>query len=674
MQPRYLLILAAYLLPGCQDNGGEGTPAESTFVARFELSSVSANRDLAPYPNDLWLRDPGSGDSTLSVPVSDGELPPPIEGNLVFLNTLNGFSTTASIRIPFSGVVDAESLVAADPSAPSPSANLLVLDGSSDTLLIPGVAYDIEIGSGDHPDASLVNIVPLRPLRQNTTYMFYLLSGIKSTDGLAITADDQFQQLIDAWSMQRSTGDPNLDRVLSDSVAAVLDKGSELLSLHPESIVAAWSVSTQSISDVIEAVARSAQPLSSHLLHSGLTTRDYDETLSGIADIYTGTVETAYYQSRFDPYQSVWLTAQGTYPDRMNPDPVPTETLTIPLLATLPNRDSGHTQPVDGWPVVIFVDGLGGNRTRATLLADRMAAEGFAILSIDQPLHGVTDPANPFYQGPGNPSSLNRFGANERHFYLDQFNNATGIAGADGLIDNGIQLPGQLINNPLNGRDTLRQSSADLIQLVTTIPAMDLDGDGLPDLDAARIHYAGLSWGAIQGPLLLGINDSITTATLISPGGSWSDLLTDPESLTFGRPLLDQLARQGVVFGTADFDQWLRDWQTILDPVDDLNFAQATTASHPLHVIELLGDIVIPNGATERLSLLLDAEPISATRLAAPGETLTGIVRLTEGNHASTVLPTINPAVTAEIHNQVAIFAASGGTRIEIDPVCDCVQ
>ncbi|MEW8560877.1 MAG: hypothetical protein AB2541_02195 [Candidatus Thiodiazotropha sp.] len=674
MQIRFLLILAAFLLPGCQDNGGESTPGESTFVPRFELSSASVNRDLAPYPNDIWLQDPGSSDSILSIPVSDEELPAPIERTMAFLNTLNGFSTTASIRIPFSGVIDVESLVPADPLAPFSSANLLVFDGSSDTLLIPGVAYDIEFGTSDRGDGTVVNIVPLQPLKQNTTYLFYLLSGIRSVEGLAVTADDHFHQLIDAWSRHRSTGDPYLDSVLSDSIAPVLDKADEVLNLNPESIVAAWSVSTQSISDVIEAVARSAQPLSSHLLHSGLTTRDYDETLPGIADIYTGTMETVYYQSRLDPYQSVWLTAQGRYPNRIDPDPIPTETLSIPLLATLPNRDSGHSQPVDGWPVVIFVDGLGGNRTRATLLADRMAAEGFALLSIDQPLHGITDPANPFYQGPGNPSPLNRFGDNERHFYLDQFNNDTGIAGADGIIDNGIQLPGQLINNPLNGRDTLRQSSADLIHLVTSIPEMDLDGDRLPDLDASRIHYAGLSWGAIQGPLLLGINDSITTATLISPGGSWSELLTDPESLTFGRPLLDRLASQGVTFGTSDFDQWLRDWQTILDPVDDLNFAQTTAALHPLHIIELLGDIVIPNGATERLSLLLDAEPISATRLAAPGETLTGIVRLTEGNHASTVLPTINPAVTAEIHNQIAVFAASGGTRIEIDPTCDCVQ
>ncbi|MEW8509110.1 MAG: hypothetical protein AB2598_20710 [Candidatus Thiodiazotropha sp.] len=674
MQCRYLLILAACLLSGCQDGEEKNATERPAPVARFELSAASGDRNLAPYPNDIWLRNDGTAGGALDLPVSDGELPSPIERNLTLLNTLDGFSTTASIRIPFSGVIDAESLVAADPLAPSPSANILVFDGSSDTLLIPGVAYDIEVGSGDHPDTSLVNIVPLQPLKQNTTYMFYLLSGIRSTDGMTVTADGQFDQLIDAWSMQRSTGDPYLDSVLSDSIAAVLDKGKERLNLAPESIVAAWSVSTQSISDVVEAVARTAQPLTSHLLHSGLTTRDYDETLSGIADIYTGMMETAYYQSRLDPYQSVWLTAQGSYPNRMDPDPVPTEILTIPLLATLPNRDSGHTQPVDGWPVVIFVDGLGGNRTRATLLADRMAAEGFAMLSIDQPLHGITDPANPFYQGPGNPSPLNIFGANERHFYLDQFNNVTGIAGADGLIDNGIQLPGQLIDNPLNGRDTLRQSSADLIHLVTTIPAMDLDGDRLPDLDASRIHYAGLSWGAIQGPLLLGINNSVTTATLISPGGSWSELLTDPESLTFGRPLLDRLASQGVAFGTTDFDQWLRDWQTILDPVDDLNFAQTTTALHPLHVIELLGDIVIPNGATERLSLLLDAEPISATRLAAPGETLTGIVRLTEGNHASTVLPTINPAVTAEIHNQIAVFAASGGTRIEIDPACNCVQ
>ncbi|MES9993206.1 MAG: hypothetical protein ABW098_14720 [Candidatus Thiodiazotropha sp.] len=664
-----LLILVVYLLSGCQGDGEKSSDGFSDFVVYFELSSTAGNRELAPYPNDIWFKDQDNANETLELPISDGVLPTPIERNLAFLNTLDGFSTTASIRIPFSNPIDIESLLPADPMTPS-SANILVLDAANDTLLLPGVAYDLEI---DANDETVVNIVPLQPLKQNTTYMFFLLSGISTTDGMPITGHDHFHQLVDAWSMQRATGDPYLDSVLAGSIAPVLDKAEEL-GLPIESILAAWSVSTQSISDVIETVARTADPQSSRLLDSGLTTKDYDATLQGVADIYTGTMETAYYQSRLEPYTSVWQTPQGTHPNRLNPHAVPTETLKIPLLITLPNRDSGHSKPDQGWPAIVFMDGLGGNRTRAILLADRVAAEGFAILSIDQPLHGVTDPTNPFYQGPGNPSSLNRFGDNERHFYLDRFNNQTGMDGSDGVIDSGMQLPGQFLENPLNGRDTLRQSSADIIHLVATIPEMDLDGDQLADLDASRIHYVGLSWGAIQGPLFLGINDSVTTATLISPGGSWSDLLTDPESLTFGSPLLEQLAQQGVVFGGSDFDHWLRDWQTLLDPADDLNFAGSTAAAHPLHVIELLGDIVIPNGATERLSLLFGAEPITQTRQAAPGQTLNAIVRLTEGNHASAVLPTINPEVTAEIHNQVAVFAASGGSRIEIDPDCNCVH
>lgn len=675
MHISYLLVFAAILLQGCQDNDKKDTdPAAASFVPRYELSATSGDRMSAPYPNDIWFFDSGSADGTLNLPVVSGQLPSTIERYLVFLNTLDGFSTTAPIRIPFNREIAATSLMPLNPADPSPSANIVVLDAQSDSLLVPGVAYDIEISNSDNADGKILNIVPLQPLKQNTTYMFFILSGISSDDGIEVTPDSQFLQIRKAWSEQGSIGDTYLDTLLNSYIAPVLDKGVELLDLPPESIMAAWSVTTQSLSDAIEAVADNARARPSRLVHSGLTTKDYDATLPGLADIYIGTMEIPYYQSRLEPYQGVWLTAQGAHPNRLDPVALPTETLSIPLLVTLPNQYSGHSRPDGGWPVIIFMDGLGGNRTRATQLADNMAAEGFAIVSIDQPLHGVTDPTNPLFQGPGNPSPLNLFGDNERHFFLDAFNNLTGLAGADGIIDSGFQLPGQLLLNPPNGRDTLRQSAADLAQLVLTIPTMDTDGDQTPDLNGTGIHFIGLSWSALQGPLFLGIDGHVTTATLTSPGGTWTDLLTDPESLTFGRPLLDRLADSGILYGTTDFDQWVVDWQTLLDPADGLNFALATATTHPLLMVELLGDTVIPNGPTERLAHLVAADPVSETRVAQPGETLTAIVRLTKGGHSSAVEPGINPAVTAEIQNQAAVFALSGGSRIEIDPNCDCVQ
>ncbi|MCU7902454.1 MAG: hypothetical protein KZQ66_11015 [Candidatus Thiodiazotropha sp. (ex Lucinoma aequizonata)] len=158
------------------------------------------------------------------------------------------------------------------------------------------------------------------------------------------------------------------------------------------------------------------------------------------------------------------------------------------MFVTVPNIDTGQIKPVEGWPVVFFMDGIGRNRTKATALADRTAIVGFVVVSIDHTLHGVIDPNNPFFQGSCNPSILIIFGDNERHLFLDGFNNTTGLLGPDSIIDKGIQIPSIMALDPLTGRDTLRQTSVDLIHLALTIPIMDLDGDQLPDLEGSRMH------------------------------------------------------------------------------------------------------------------------------------------------------------------------------------------
>src|SRR5439155_7261527 len=59
-------------------------------------------------------------------------------------------------------------------------------------------------------------------------------------------------------------------------------------------------------------------------------------------------------------------------------------------------------------------------------------------------------------------------------------------------------------------RDGLRQTVADLMQLVRVIEAggVDVDGDGFADLDGSRIYYFGQSLGGIYGTLLIAIDPS----------------------------------------------------------------------------------------------------------------------------------------------------------------------
>jgi hypothetical protein len=299
------------------------------------------------------------------------------------------------------------------------------------------------------------------------------------------------------------------------------------------------------------------------------------------------------------------------------------------------------------------------NRTVMFAMADSFAQQGFAVIAIDLPLHGITATSNPLYQGPNSA-----FGNNERHFNLDNVG-ATGVFSPDGQIDNGWQILN--VGNPLNARDHIRQAVSDTIHLTRTLPGLDLpDGSAIPDLDGSRIHFVGISLGSIISGVFLGLDADVVSATLSSPAGPWTSILTDPQAVDFGAPIRAALSAQGLPAGTVGFDNFVRDLQTVIDPVDPINYAVAAAANHPLHVIEVLGDTAVPNAPNDYLAQLWSLPSTSTTRAATLPSTVSGIVRFRAGVHSSLFNPTPNPAVTAEMQRQTVTYAVSAGSVIQI--------
>ena len=59
-------------------------------------------------------------------------------------------------------------------------------------------------------------------------------------------------------------------------------------------------------------------------------------------------------------------------------------------------------------------------------------------------------------------------------------------------------------------RDGFRQHVVDLMQLIRVIEVgVDVDGDGVPDLDPSRISYTGQSLGANIGTMLLAVEPNV---------------------------------------------------------------------------------------------------------------------------------------------------------------------
>jgi len=64
---------------------------------------------------------------------------------------------------------------------------------------------------------------------------------------------------------------------------------------------------------------------------------------------------------------------------------------------------------------------------------------------------------------------------------------------------------------------------------------MDVDGDGTPGLDPARIYYSGQSLGGIYGMLFLAVEPSVRVGATIVPGGSFTEFVRLSSS---NRPIL----------------------------------------------------------------------------------------------------------------------------------------
>jgi hypothetical protein len=660
------VILAALFVAGCESGSSTGPqaisftapppPSGQGFVALY-----APPVDVGPYPSDIYNPVAAGTGPVLHVPV---KITSPLAAAL---NTLDGFSTTARVSAPFNAPVDASTLVPWNPLSMAPAAaTVLVLNVTNPNNivpLLPGVQYDAVLSTAAGADGAVLEIVPLAPLAPRSRYAFILTNTIEDVYGVAAAADQVFAAVRDTHLAGGSSvpGVPALDP-LFPAIAPLIDLAVGL-GLSGSSVISAWTMTTESIGNVLEAVDASATAGNSVLAFSGVNTKAINAGLPGIADLYVGYIEVPYYGDPQDVLNSFWVNTSFTGPPT-GADPVPfprVAAMKIPLLASLPNASSGQTKPSGGWPVVIYQHGVTDNRLSMIAIADSFASQGYAVVAIDLPLHGITDATNPFYQGPGNPA--NPFGNNERHFFLDNVN-ASGLPFPDGQIDNGIEIFN--VANPLNARDHIRQANSDLIHLTRTIPTLDFDGGG-PDLDADRIHMVTMSLGSIFAGVFLGLDTEVTTATMSSPAGPWTSILTDPEAVVFGAPIRAALAAQGLVQGTTIFDNFVRDLQTILDPADPTNYAAAASANHPLHVLEILGDTSVPNDPTDYLAALwgaVDVTPANTPLVDSAG--VRGIVRFTSGSHTSLLSPAANPAVTAEMQAEMVTFAVTGGTTINI--------
>jgi pimeloyl-ACP methyl ester carboxylesterase len=688
-------VAAALLLSACSgSHGAVGPMSTSASPAAVDHSTPHAAaaalfkplQGVLPYPTDLYFA--GSTDGTLNI--QPDELLTP---NQEALNSLDGFSTTGVIRARFGAALDPRSFTAQ---------SVVVLQVSIDnttkatTGVIQQLTYgsDFTAGLGTEPDGgnTTLEIRPTHPLvpstgNTNNGYLVLLTKDILSAAGSPATADADYANIKRALPTCSSIADSTLNNICEQTGGHL--EIAQAMGINPVDVVLSFSFTTQSISDSLKVIQESATAQPIAVRGTGLTTAQANPLLSGHANIYVGTLSVPYYLSRSAPLSGFWqghpslLDSSSRYLTRFNPAPVASETLQIPLLVTVPNAHSamgGHKPAGGKWPAIIFQHGIFRSRTDMLAVADSFADSGFVVVAIDLPLHGITDATSIFHAAGGNPLysglPLPATGSIERTFDLDLINNSTGALGSDGQVD---PSGSHFINltSLLTFRDNLREAAADLITLERSLPNLRLDADPVGDIDPNAIHFLGHSFGAIAGGVYLGVikSSEVSTGTLAMPGGGVAGLLRD--SPTFSPELVTAAQSEGIAPATTDFEQLVRDVQTIIDAGDPLNYIAEAATLHPLHLIQVVGtemsppDQVVPNSATQRL---IDAAAL--TRIPAPADPgalnkasgFRAYVNYVVGSHDSLVDPTASIGATMEMQGEAISFTGASIPTILPNP------
>jgi predicted small secreted protein len=684
-------------------NPGAGPPTVTGFHALFTPAG-----GLLPYPYDAFFA--GTTDGTLNVPLSAFSTATFREPGVATTapaqpvqNALDGFSTTQPITARFSGAIDAASL--------SP-ANVIVLQVNIDPAtkgvvgfvrpLVPGT--DFSLGVDATLGATTLEITPLRPLAPKSGYLVFLLNTIRGASGEAASADTDFatiRQTILTEFAARPPGSPPAAATCATVTNTTLRALCQLTSSHfiiasvaqipAANVILSFSFSTQSVSDTLDFLNTTTAAGAYTLVNTGLTTAQVLPGSPGAARIYAGTLRVPYYltpPSAGDPTAPLtrYWTAAATQPftvpgidpnsqlvTRFKPAPAVKATLDIPLLLTIPAL--GAPGP-DGWPIVIFQHGTPRTRGDALLVADRLSARGFAVIAIDLPLHGIT-PTDDF-------APLRQAGR-ERTFDLDFVNNTTSAPGPDGVIDaTGTHFIN--LTNLLVSRDNVRQTVADLITLVRTIPTIDYDTSGTADFDPARIHYIGYSFGGIAGTPFLGVNSEVGASALPMAAGGLTAVLQG--SGVYGPRINAALAAANPLItpGSALYRAFFRDAQTAIDSADAINYAQRVVTlpagnARNIHMFYIVGgapnpaggtwapDDTVPFARSQALADLMGLKVVTASEvLTEPADT--GVqVRLNSGVHGSYLDPRASQAVRDEMQIQITEWLFDQGTEVTVtDP------
>ena len=475
---------------------------------RYDLSDPAGS----PFPSDRFtIADPGQNTGRrVALPPPTCATHPSDCADVGVLNTLDGFSTQPRITLPFNGDID--------PRSVNSSTVFLINLGD----IITGAGNGQKVGINQvvwDPASKTLAFESDELLNQHSRYALIVTDGVRDASGKKIKSidmdDDASDRRRETSEYRRELRDALRSRIpanLKVAAASLFSTQSISADLHKIMQSARGSKQTANFMIGNNGTARAVFPAFGTSITFNRQTGASSFTPSSLPvaalQVMPGAVGKIAYGTFDSP---IYLNAAQYIPPTPSrtgqPAPQRTETLVFQLF--LPSGD----KPAGGWPVAIFGHGFTDSMYGAPwTVASTFAAKGIATLAIQVVGHGGGGQGSLSVSSGGATVTLPAGGRG-----YDQ--------NGDGTIDSTEGVNAAAPYTLLGNRDGLRQTVADLMQLVSVVQnGMDADGDGKADLDRERIYYAGQSFGGIYGTMLLGVEPRIRAGVPNVPGGSITEV------------------------------------------------------------------------------------------------------------------------------------------------------
>ena len=659
LQRRALYAVGVALIAcfgGCSDDGGgdavddsataDASDAAGTIDLHFdpwigEPAGASARYNFAggswydtPFPSELRRRADGGIDLGGFPLPRKGAQDPLLLDYLAFGAThLDGFSIAPTIYVTFDAPLKGTGLPKPELSL-NVNANVALIDVDDASpergRRIPLRSTVTGATRGNLLAANLLMAQPTwgAALRPNTTYAFYLRRGLRDAAGQALAQPAALKNALAAalgWTDAPSDADEaKLATTLAPFAAALLDG---TIGALPHDLAAVTVFRT---GDPTAELTRTAAWLRKNATITAATGWKKIKDRPEYA-LYAGTYSAPNFQQGKPPYSTVG--GDFVFDDAGDPVVQAIET-GLRVAIAVPKLPPGAGLEVGGLlPVVLFSHGTGGSYLDMAdggkwEVAALLCAMGFAVIGIDQPLHG-----------PRTPKTMGK-----EALYLASFN----------------------FFHPAAGRTVFRQSALDNVMLVEMLKQGALDiptlttGGKPVSLDANRMHFYGHSQGGIVGPLLASVEPNLRAIVRSGAGGDLSlTVVRRKDIINFPQLMINKL---GLDEGElSEFHPAVSLIQTIVDAVDPLAYGRAVMTRpkgvRPPHVLltEGLKDEATPAAASEALAVAmglsvlapeverseamaaLDVKVVSApvsNNLEVGGEKVTALLRqVASGDH-----------------------------------------